>query len=49
MITISIRSKKMIDIIAIAESAPVLPSSNVLKIANGRLATMPEKIIIEIP
>ena len=45
----SIRSKKIIDMIAIAESAPVLPSSKVLKIANGRLATIPEKIIIEIP
>ena len=49
MITISIRSKKIIDIIAIADKAPVLPSSNVLKIAKGRLATIPEKIIIEIP
>ena len=35
--------------IAIADRAPVLPSSNVLKIAKGRLATIPEKIIIEIP
>ena len=49
MTTISIRSKKIIDMIAIADKAPVLPSSNVLKIAKGRLATIPEKIIIEIP
>ena len=32
-----------------ADRAPVLPSSNVLKIAKGRFATIPEKIIIEIP
>ena len=43
------RSKKIIDIIAIADNAPVLPSSNVLKIAKGRFVTIPEKIIIEIP
>ena len=49
MITIRAKSKKIIEIIAIAERAPVLPNSKVLKIANGRLATIPAKIIIEIP
>jgi len=39
----------MIKMIAIADKAPVLPSSNVLKIAKGKLATIPAKIIIEIP
>ena len=40
---------KIINNIAIADSAPVLPSSKVLNIANGRFATIPENIIIDIP
>ena len=32
-----------------AERAPVRPSSSVLAMASGRLATMPEKMISEMP
>ena len=39
-------SRKMIKA---ADSAPVRPSSRVLTNANGRLATMPEKMISEMP
>ena len=35
--------------IAIADNAPVLPNSKVLNIAKGKLATIPAKMIIEIP
>ena len=46
--TVSIINKK-IDIIVVADNAPVLPSSNVAANALGISATIPENIISEIP